>query len=97
MTLGFQRVLAPRQPTWARVAKPREHGRRLKISYDDPTGKRRWKPTHKEAVKELRRLRAEVDAECGGPRTNRDTDQRFEDLVQLWTDVKPWRPTRPVS
>ncbi len=74
----------------ARVTKPRKHGNCWEFSYYDASGKRRWKSasTFKEAQQELRRLQSEADAERSGARRIRDPDRTFDDLVELWKDVK---------
>lgn len=74
----------------ARISKPRKHGKRWQISYYDAAGKRRWASydSHAEAVKALRAFQAEADAIKAGARRLTHADKTFDELCELWLDVK---------
>ncbi len=72
----------------SRVSKPRKHGKRWEISYYDAAGKRRWRsfPWFEEAQVALRLCRPRQMP--SGARHIVHRDKTFDDLVELWKDVK---------
>jgi integrase/recombinase XerD len=73
-----------------KVAKPRKKGQRWEINYLDADGKRRWEThrTHKAASGALRQRQAEADEIRAGSKPAPPRAHSFDELVQLWYEVK---------